>query len=298
MKAVDFDYARAADIDETCRLLAGAKGEAKIIAGGQTLVPLLAMRLTRPALIIDINGISNLQGIATSGDAVSIRACTRQADALANAEIRVRLPLLAKALGFVGHGQTRNRGTIGGSLANADPAAEIGLACLALDGQITARSMAGERVISIGDFFLGPMTTALKPEECLTEIRLSPWREAGRSGTGFQEISIRRSDFALIAVACQLVLGEDGSCRRLSLALGGVGPAPFVTDGVAKKLTGTKLKTRDIEQAMASLQETIEPQSDLHASADYRRRVTGALAARAIAEAKAEAQSQATAGGV
>lgn len=289
MKAVDFDYARAADIDETCRLLAGAKGEAKIIAGGQTLVPLLAMRLTRPALVIDINGIASLQGIAARDGAFAIRACTRQADALAHAGIRRDLPLLTKALGFVGHAQTRNRGTIGGSLANADPAAEIGLACLALGGEIVARSIAGERAIAIGDFFLGPMTTSLKPEECLTEIRLSPWRETGRSGAGFQEISIRRSDFALIAAACQLALGPDGVCRRLSLALGGVGPAPFVADGLSKKLTGTKLEPRDIEQAMASLQETIEPQSDLHASADYRRRVTGALAARAIAEAKAEA---------
>ncbi len=291
MKAVDFDYARAASIDETCRLLAGAKGEAKIIAGGQTLVPLLAMRLTRPALLVDINGIASLQGIETRDGVVSISACTRQADALAHAEIRARLPLLAKALGFVGHVQTRNRGTVGGSLAHADPSAEIGLACLALDCQIVARSTAGERAIPTSDFFQGPMTTALKPEECLTEIRLSPWRERGRIGTGFKEISIRRSDFALVAVACQLVLGEDGVCRRLSLALGGVGPAPFRADDVEKRLTGTRLETRDIENAISTLQETIEPQSDLHVSADYRRRVTGALAARAIAEAHDEAMA-------
>ena len=291
MKAVDFDYARAASIDETCRLLAGAKGEAKIIAGGQTLVPLLAMRLTRPALLVDINGISSLQGVETRDGVVSIRACTRQADALAHAEIRARLPLLVKALGFVGHVQTRNRGTIGGSLANADPSAEIGLACLALDCQIVARKDGGERVLPIGDFFLGPMTTALKPEECLTEIRLSPWRERGRIGTGFKEISIRRSDFALVAVSCQLVLGEDGVCRRLSLALGGVGPAPLMAAELSKRLTGTRLETRDIDKALASLQETIEPHSDLHVSADYRRRVTGALAARAIAEAYAEAMA-------
>ena len=132
--------------------------------------------------------------------AVTIRACTRQADALAHAEIRARLPLLAKALGFVGHVQTRNRGTIGGSLANADPSAEIGLACLALDCQIVARKDGGERVLSVGDFFLGPMETALKPEECLTEIRFPAWRERGRIGTGFKEISVRHSDFALVAV--------------------------------------------------------------------------------------------------
>ncbi|MGO9786755.1 MAG: FAD binding domain-containing protein [Stellaceae bacterium] len=291
MKAVDFDYARAASIDETCRLLAGAKGEAKIIAGGQTLVPLLAMRLTRPALLIDINGIVSLQGIEMRDGAVTIRACTRQADALAHAEIRARLPLLAKALGFVGHVQTRNRGTIGGSLANADPSAEIGLACLALDCQIVARRDGGERVLSVGDFFLGPMTTALKPEECLTEIRFPAWRERGRIGTGFKEISIRRSDFALVAVSCQLVLGEDGVCRRLSLTLGGVGSAPLIADELSKRLTGTRLETRDIEKALASLQETIEPQSDLHVSADYRRRVIGVLAARAIAEAQGEAMA-------
>ncbi len=291
MKAVDFDYARAASIDEACRLLASAKGEVKIIAGGQTLVPLLAMRLTRPALVIDINGIASLQGVETRDGAVAIRACTRQADALAHAGIRARLPLLAKALSFVGHVQTRNRGTIGGSLAHADPSAEIGLACLALDCQVVARSASGERVLSIGDFFLGPMTTALKPEECLTEIRFPAWRERGRIGTGFMEISIRRSDFALVAVSCQLVLDEDGVCRRLSLALGGVGPAPFPAEDTAKRLVGTKLETHDIEKAMTSLQETIEPQSDLHVSADYRRRVSGALAARAIAVARGEAMA-------
>ena len=145
MKSVDFDYECPTTLDAVCRRLVEADGEAKLIAGGQTLVPLLAMRLARPALLIDINRVAELQGIDDRGDHVAIRACTRQAAALADPAVRGRVPLLAKALSFVGHAQTRNRGTIGGSLANADPAAEIGLAALALDAEISARSLDGER---------------------------------------------------------------------------------------------------------------------------------------------------------
>jgi CO/xanthine dehydrogenase FAD-binding subunit len=288
MKAVDFDYQRPADIGEVCRLLAAAAGEAKIIAGGQTLVPLLAMRLARPALLLDINRIAALAGIAPGGDHVVVRACTRQAQALADATIRRDLPLLAKALAFVGHDQTRNRGTIGGSLANADPAAEIGLAALTLDAQVHARSVAGERTIALGQFFMGPMATALTPEECLTEIRFPVWRDAGKLGTGFQEVSIRRSDFALSAAAAQLVL-EGGVCRRIALSVGGAGAVPVRIAAAERRLLGTRLSEDDIAAAAALTGDAIAPVGDLHASALYRRRVACALVARALSEAKAEA---------
>jgi CO/xanthine dehydrogenase FAD-binding subunit len=288
MKAVDFDYQRPADIGEVCRLLAAAAGEAKIIAGGQTLVPLLAMRLARPALLLDINRIAALAGIASSGDHVVVRACTRQAHALADATIRRDLPLLAKALSFVGHDQTRNRGTIGGSLANADPAAEIGLAALTLDAQVQARSVAGERTIALGQFFMGPMATALTPEECLTEIRFPVWRDAGKLGTGFQEVSIRRSDFALSAAAAQLVL-EGGVCRRIAVSVGGAGAVPVRIAAAERRLLGTRLGEDDIAAAAVLTGDAIAPVGDLHASALYRRRVACALVARALSEAKAEA---------
>jgi CO/xanthine dehydrogenase FAD-binding subunit len=289
MKAADFDYARADDVSEVCRLLASAGGDGKIIAGGQTLVPLLAMRLARPSLLVDINAVDELQGIEAEGDGVVVRACTRQAAALADGTIRRRVPLLAKALHFVGHVQTRNRGTVGGSLANADPAAEIGIATTALGAVLSARSAGGERKIAVEDFFAGAMTTALSPEECLTAIRYPVWQEAGRIGTGFQEVSARRSDFALVAAAAQVLLDEGGVCRRATLAVGGMGGSPARLKEAAERLVGTPLSEDDAAAAAEIAAASLEPESDLHASADYRRRVAGALIARAVAEARAEA---------
>jgi CO/xanthine dehydrogenase FAD-binding subunit len=289
MKATEFDYVRAGSVDEVCRLLADASGDGKIIAGGQTLVPLLAMRLARPALVIDINKIAALQGIAVAEGRIVIKAATRQADALAEPLVARELPLLKKALAHVGHPQTRNRGTIGGSLANADPAAEIGLVARTLDVEIAARSITGERSIAAEDFFAGAMTTSLNAEDCLTEVRVPAWREPGRRGTGFAEMSMRQSDFALVAAACQLVLDDSGVCRRIALGIGGAETVPVRASAAEARLVGTRLETADIDAAMAEVQAALSPLSDTHASADYRRRVAGALAARAVAEARDEA---------
>ena len=293
MKAAEFDYARPATVEEVCRLLDSAAGDGKIIAGGQTLVPLMAMRLTRPSLVIDINRIAALQGIVANDDGVTIKAATRQADVLADAAIQRRLPLLVKGLRLVGHPQTRNRGTIGGSLANADPAAEVCLVARTLDAEITARSSKTTRRIAMRAFCAGAMTTALEAEECLTEVRFPLWRDAGRIGTGFSEMSVRQSDFALVAAACQLVLDEDGVCRRIALGIGGAEASPARATAAEKRLTGTRLEASDIEKAMDELQAALSPLSDIHASADYRRRVAGALAARVVVEAHDEAKEAA-----
>lgn len=289
MKAADFDYARAGTVDEICRLLADAKGEGKIIAGGQTLVPLLVMRLTRPVLVIDINRVDELKGIAAKDGGLVIGAATRQADALADATLSRHVPLLAKALKMVGHPQTRNRGTIGGSLANADPAAEIGLVARTLDAELTARSVKGERRISISDFFAGAMMTSLTAEECLTQVRFPLWQEAGRLGIGFEEMSVRRSDFALVAASCQVALDANGVCRRVAIGIGGAEATPLRATEAEQLLIGTRLEATDIGDATRRLQEMIEPMADVHASADYRRRVAGALAARSLAAARDEA---------
>src|SRR5579862_2986398 len=254
MKAAEFDYARAASVEEICRLLASAGGEGKIIAGGQTLVPLLVMRLARPTLVIDINRVDALRGLRRDGDRLAIGAGTRQADVLADSALARHTPLLAKGLRMVGHPQTRNRGTIGGSLANADPAAEIGLVARTLDAAITARSTSGERVIAAAQFFAGAMTTALSAEECLTEVRFPIWNEA-RLGTGFEEMSIRRSDFALVAAACQLALDGDGVCRRIALGIGGAEAVPVRASEAEQRLTGTRLEPGDIDRATAALGE-------------------------------------------
>ena len=289
MKAAEFDYVRAGSVAEICRLLRGARGEGKIIAGGQTLVPLLAMRLARPALVIDVNRVGALAGIAADDQGLTLGATARQAQALADAHVARCAPLLAKALRLVGHPQTRNRGTIGGSLANADPAAEIGLVARILDAEIWARSSGGERCIAAKDFFLGAMSTALSPEECLTRVRLPAWRDATRLGTAFEEMSVRRSDFALAAGACQVALDADGVCRRVALGLGGVEAVPVRAAAAEKRLVGTRLEPRDIAAAMGEIEGAIQPLSDTHASADYRRRVACALAGRALAAARDEA---------
>jgi CO/xanthine dehydrogenase FAD-binding subunit len=289
MKAADFDYSCAASVPEACRLLASANGEGRIIAGGQTLVPLLTMRLARPALLVDINRIADLRGIEFSDGVVTIKACTTQADALASEMVRKRAPLLAKALAHVGHGQTRNRGTIGGSLANADPVAEICMAALALDGEILSHGLKSQRTIPCSEFFRGAMTTALTFDECLTAVRLPIWKPPGRVGSSFQEMSIRRSDFALVAAAVQASFDGKGICRHIAIVVGGCGPTPVRASAAAEHLVGTRVEETDLAEATDLLQETIAPQSDSYASADYRRRVAGGLVMRAVLEARQEA---------
>ena len=290
MKPIDFDYARPNSVGEVCALLDAAGGDGKILAGGQTLVPLLAMRLARPALLIDINRVAELQGIESRPDEIVVRACTRQATALADDAIRQRLPLLAKALRFVGHVQTRNRGTVGGSLANADPAAEIGLAAIALGCTIVARSTTGERRIPIAEFFRGAMETALAAGECLATVHFPVWaNDAGRVGTGFQEVSPRHSDFAIAAAAAQVQLDGAGVCRRVAIGVGGTGTVTAHVEAAAERLLGTRLADGDIAECARIAEQAIETAADLHASAEYRRRVAGELVRRAVAEAKSDA---------
>jgi CO/xanthine dehydrogenase FAD-binding subunit len=286
MKAAEFDYVRATSIDEVCDLL-DAGGEHKIIAGGQTLVPLMAMRLARPTLLIDIAEIAELRFIRVDDDALCIGAATRQVDAERSALVRERLPLLAKALRWVGHPQTRNRGTIGGSIAAADPSAEIPLVAVTLEAQAVASSKDGESVLALADFFRGPMMTALQPDQCLTEIRFPLW--PGRVGSGFHEVSARASDFALVAAAAQLTLDPSGVCTRLSTALGGVGAAPMRVIAPAAALVGSRLDPAAVEQAVALIDGEIAPEDDQHVGAAYRRRVARVLLARAILEAHEEA---------
>jgi len=291
MKAASFDYMRATSIDEACRALANGDGEARIIAGGQTLVPLMAMRLARPTLLIDINGIDELSGIAVDGDRLIIGAGTRQADALASPIVKSHIPVLADALSHVGHDQTRNRGTIGGSLCNADPAAELPLIARLLDAEMIARTVSGRRTIPATAFFDSAMTTALEPEECLTEIRFPIW-PADRTGHGFHEVSIRDSDFALAAAAAQISLDAGGTCHRLHVALGGASPAPIRLTEVESALTGTTLDDTTISAETARVATLVEPQGDVHADADYRRRVARIMVERAILSARDYAKSR------
>ena len=292
MKAAEFDYIRAASVDEVCQALEAADGdtEAKIIAGGQTLVPLMAMRMARPSLLVDINEIQALQGIAAEGDTVVVRACTRQRHAELSLEVGERLPLLAKALKFVGHQQTRNRGTIGGSIVHGDPSAEIPLVALTLDATLRARSVAGETDIAIEGFFESAMVTGLAPNQCLTAVRFPVWNGGGRVGTGFHEVSSRQSDFAVVAAAAQVQVADDGACARAAVSVGGAAPTPVRLNAVEQALQSTKLDVDTISEAAARVDDAIDPDSDLHATADYRRRVARVLVERAISDAAAEAR--------
>ncbi len=291
MKAAAFEYVRVASVEDACRALAAAAGlaEHKIIAGGQTLVPLMAMRLARPALLIDINDVAELQGIARDGSDLVIKACTRQCAAEADPLVAEAAPLLAKALPFVGHRQTRNRGTVGGSIAHGDPAAEIPLVALMLEATLGVHGPAGAARRAIDGFFEAPMVTALAPDECLVEIRFPGWGDGTRVGAGFHEVASRAGDFAIVAAAAQIALDGDGVCRRAALGVGGVGPTPIRLAAAEDALVGTRLEAGAIEAAAERIDAAIEPDSDLHASAGYRRRVGRALLRRAIGDAREEA---------
>ena len=292
MKAAAFEYVRVDSVEEVCRTLASAKGmaEHKIIAGGQTLVPLMAMRLARPTMLIDINDVAELTGISRDRTDLVIRACTRQREAESHPLVAEAVPLLAKALPFVGHRQTRNRGTVGGSIVHGDPSAEIALVALMLDATLLMRSLSGENSRAIDGFFKAPMMTALTPNECLVEVRFPEWDECGSVGTGFHEVASRAGDFAIVAAAAQIAIDSDGVCRRAALGVGGVGPKPIKLVEAEEALIGTPLDDGAIEAAIGLIHGAIEPDSDLHATEDYRRRVCRVLIARAVRDAAFEAR--------
>ena len=285
MKAAAFDYVRPTTLREACGYLADGGVEARVIAGGQSLVPMMAMRLVRPGLLVDINDIGTLSGIARDGDAVVIGAATRQAEAMRSAVVAKELPLLALALPFVGHDQTRNRGTVGGSLAHADPSAEIALVAATLGATIAATDGAAERRIGAADFFLAPMMTALDPQECLTAVRFPVWNGGGAVGAGFQEVSSRDSDFAVVAAAAQLALDRDGVCRRAALAVANAAPTPIRLHRLEEALLGQRPSEVGIDRLLPLVDDAIEPSSDLHASAEARRHMAHSLVRRALLQA-------------
>ena len=285
MKAAPFEYARAASLAEACALLATHGDSAKLLAGGQSLVPMMAMRLVRPAWLVDINEIAALKFVKLENDAARIGACTRQCVVDRDEALYSRVPLLRQALAWVGHIQTRNRGTVGGSLAHADPSAELPLAAQVLGAKLVLRSSKGARTLEAEKFFTGPMATAARPDECLEEIHWPAWGEK-RTGSAFTEIAIRHGDFAMVAAAAQLALDADGRCTRAAFGLGGVGAVPLAFPKIAARLAGTKLDDKAIEDAASEAAKATEPGSDLHATKEYRRHLARVLAGRALREAR------------
>ena len=288
MKPAPFDYVRPATLAEACEFLAGDE-DARLIAGGQTLVPMLAMRLARPTRLIDIMRLSELAGIRLEDGAVVVGATTRQAQAECDPVIRASVPMLARVLPWVGHPPTRNRGTVGGSIANADPSAEIPLVAVTLGAEILLATPAGPASMPADDFFIGPMLTTIGQGECISAIRFPVWRHA-RIGTGFFEISARRSDFAFVAAAAQVALDDDGRCIDVALGVGGAGDRPLRLD--VSSLNGTKLDAASLSGAMKAAFDGIDAMSDLHASAAYRRRVAATLCVRALEQARDDASAK------
>jgi carbon-monoxide dehydrogenase medium subunit len=284
MKAAPFDYVRPRSVEEACACLA-ADADAAIIAGGQTLVPMMAMRLARPSRLIDIARIFELHGIRHDGAAVAVGAATRQATALNDDTIARKVPLLALALPWVGHAATRNRGTVGGSVANADPAAEIPLVLATLGGHIALRDRFASRAVAARDFFTGPMMTAMPQGACVTAIHFPVWR-AGRVGAGFQEISARRSDFALAAAAGAGRTGRNRAVHGLRARdrrRGGDADPARCRRRRAGRVAPFGARDREAVRAAVA---SIEIMSSPHASDDYRRRAAATLGARALMQAR------------
>jgi CO/xanthine dehydrogenase FAD-binding subunit len=288
MKPAPFDYVRPGSLAEACELLAGDE-DARLIAGGQTLVPMLAMRLARPAKLIDILRLPELAGIRAEKGAVVVGATMRQAQAERDPTIAARVPMLARVLPWVGHPPTRNRGTIGGSIANADPSAEIPLTAVTLGADIMLATPVGPTSMAADDFFIGPMVTSIGQGECISAIRFPVWPHQ-RIGVGFFEISARRSDFAFVAAAAQVALDEEGRCIEVALGVGGVCDRPLRLD--VSSLVGTGLDAADVKDAVNAASSALDAMSDLHASAAYRRRVAVTLCIRALEQARIEASAK------
>jgi len=288
MKPAPFDYARPSSLAEACEILAGDE-DARIIAGGQTLIPMLAMRLARPTRLIDILRLKELRGIRSEDGAIVIGAVTRQAEVERSEIIQRTLPLLTKALPWVGHPPTRNRGTVGGSIANADPSAEIPLVAVTLGAEIEIANPSGRTGMPADEFFIGPMLTSVMPGDCVCAVRFPVWPHP-RVGTGFHEVSARQSDFAFVAAAAQVAIDEDGRCLDATLGLGGVGDRALRID--VTPLIGEDLALVSVSDIVRAATEGLEASSDLHATADYRRRVASVLGTRALEDAFAEARSR------
>jgi xanthine dehydrogenase iron-sulfur cluster and FAD-binding subunit A len=288
MKAAAFAYSRPASVEEACALLAADDG-ARLIAGGQTLVPLMAMRLARPTRLVDIARLPGLAYVRQEADAIAIGAATTQRTVESDPLVRAKLPLLARALTFVGHTATRARGTVGGSLANGDSAAEIDLVAVTLGATVSWREGAQSGEIPAAEFFVGPMVTTLPMAAVLTGVRFPVWRE--RVGIGFQEISSRRSDFAFASAAAQVALAPDGTCARIVIGIGAATETPLRLSLAELALTGARLTPEAIRDAVAGALANIVTMADLHASAEYRRRAVTSLAIRAVNEAAENAKN-------
>jgi carbon-monoxide dehydrogenase medium subunit len=284
MKLPPFEYACPTTISEAVALLASHDGEAKPLAGGQSLVPMLAFRVASPSLLVDLRKLAELREIKIADGGVTLGAMVRWRDILDDARLRKAHPLLVAAVEHVAHYQIRNRGTVGGSIAHADPAAEMPGIVVTCEAKIAVIGKAGARVIDAANFFQGPLMTALKPDEIITEIRLPAWPAKRRFG--FQEFARRRGDFAL--AAAMLFYDEDGG-KAGNAHVGAIGVAdrPLRLPAVEQVLNGNKIDETTITKAEAAASASVEPADDIHAGGAYRKALIGVMVERALKSAAA-----------
>lgn len=283
VKAPAFEYHAPNSLEEVLALLAEHGDEAKVLAGGQSLIPLLAMRLARPAQVIDVNGIASLGGIDDRGDHLVFGAIVRERTAERSPIVRDKAPLLAEALPFIGHVAIRNRGTIGGSIAHADASAELPAVAVATGAEMLVCSVRGERTLLAEDFFEGHFTTAMADDECLVEVRV-PAAPAG-AGWSFQEVARRPGDFALVGVAAMVALDSSSSIRECRISLLGVAPRPIRARSAEEALHGARPSAETFAAAAHEATAELKPASDLHASASVRRHLAGVTVRRALTTA-------------
>jgi CO/xanthine dehydrogenase FAD-binding subunit len=288
MKPAPFEYHRPDSVDEALALLAQHGYDAKLLAGGQSLVPAMNFRLAQPAVLIDLNRIRALDYVGQADGALRIGAMTRQRTAERSPLVAAHAALLAETLPFVAHAQIRNRGTIGGNVAHADPAGEVGAAMLALGARFTLHGPSGTRVVAASEFFTGLFGTALEADEMLTEVEVPA--AAPRTGWAFDEVSRRHGDYGLAGLAAVVEVGEDGRCTAARIGLLGVGDAPVLAHEAAAALVGQAPSEDAIRAAAdAAGQRDIDPPGDIHASPAYRRHLTGVLVRRVLPRAFARA---------
>jgi aerobic carbon-monoxide dehydrogenase medium subunit len=284
MKLPPFEYACPTTVAEVVTLLASHDGEAKPLAGGQSLVPMLAFRVASPSLLVDLRKLSELRQIKVTEDGVTLGAMVRWRDILEDARLRDAHPLLVAAVEHVAHYQIRNRGTVGGSLAHADPAAELPGIVVTCEAKIAVIGKAGARVIEAADFFRGPLMTALLPDEIITEIRLPAW--PARRRFGFMEFARRRGDFALAAAI--LFYDEDGEGKARNARIGAIGVAdrPLRLAAVEHVINGHRIDEAIIAKAEAAAAAAVDPPDDIHAGGAYRKMLIGVMVERALRSAK------------
>lgn len=284
MKPASFEYIVPKTLkDAVVALNCYADEYTKLLSGGQSLIPMMNMRLATPNYLVDLNNIEELARIEDKGDKIAIGALVRHSAIERSELIKEKVPLMPKAARFIGHFQIRNRGTIGGSIAHADPTAEWPVVLAALDATIEVTGVDGVKEYQPEDFFLTYLTTCLEPTDIVTRIIVPT--VSGRTGCAFTELSRRHGDFAIVAVACQITLGDKDVVEDVRIALAGVNDVPYRARNAEDMLRNNKIDDELIQQAIETIKEEIMPEGDIHATAEYKREMAGVFAAKAIKEA-------------